>query len=267
MRKLFRHILAILMRAVLWKHRPQVVAIWGDGANAVARELIYTVLNIEYPAVQNSEKPEVEFSIPLTVFGAKGYPQNVWQWVKSILKTVLQLLRLPRFSHVLILEVDAIDSAVTEFWMHHLSPHHTVNTSQLDTSLEIYQQLAIDIGKKFGIEEEISQTILAEYQPRGSQIRFYFTDDNGLIVDATYHFYPKSLSSVAEILPIETQNVYVLADKIKMEWIQQYPNWQFFSGWNKELAQEIRHLGVNATIILAGFAPITKHKFPIRQYE
>jgi len=117
LRRVGRTVLKHLSRAVLNRHRPKVIAIVGDGPTAIAREAIYTVLKEKYPTRRNLESPEAEFSVPLTIFGAKTYPRSLGHWLNLTIKTVLQILVLKPYFHFLILELNATNLRILDFWL------------------------------------------------------------------------------------------------------------------------------------------------------
>ncbi len=251
MRQVFRQFLALLSRLVLWKHQPLVVAVVGRGANAVARELIFQVVNINYPAVQNLQSPKAEFSIPLTVFGVRGYPQNVWQWIKVVAKALLQLLRLQRFQHVLVLELDTVNNDLTKFWINVLQPQHRISTSKLahNPDLNQYKQIAINLGKKLGIEEEISVAILEDFEPKGSTLKIYKGLNGSIVIDATHHFYPIPMQVVDELLKFQTSR-----DK-------DYKVTVLDSEDNNLVRPQPKEITGEDLFIIKGFAPIAIKRF------
>lgn len=258
MRQYFRQLLAGLTKLILSKHRPEVIAVTGAGANGVARELIFQAINIRYPAVQSLEAPIAEFSIPLTVFGASGYPQNWWQWVKVIVKAVLLWIKLPSYKHFMIVEVDTIDKAVTDFWLKVLKPAEVVRTEAVNNpDLDSYKQLALEVASRFDVDSEIAAGILEFYEPEHARISFQAGVNGGLVVDATYHFYPADLELVAEAIEIaDGANVLVLnPSKQDLALADAYTDWNFAD------SVDVEQIGRKSTIILRGFAPVARRKF------
>lgn len=264
MRKTFRQLLADLTKLILRKHRPTVIAVTGTGANAVARDLIFQVINIRYPAVQSLEAPVAEFSIPLTVFGASGYPDNRWQWFKVIVKALLQWIKLPSYKHFMVIEVDTVDKQITDFWLDVLQPAEIVETEAAkEPKLEDYRELALQVGEKFDVDTEIAASILEFYEPEHARISLRKGVNDSLVVDATYHFYPAPLQVVAETVVDNKSGdeVFVVNPSEKdLELREKFPKWQFLGGSGDEDIER-GSLGRKSTIILRGFAPVAQRKF------
>lgn len=121
-RQLLRQILIYLTRKNLRKHGVNVVAIVGNGQTSIAREAIYAVLKTKHAVRRNVEIPETELSIPLSILGAKVYPQNMYEWIQTVLRVALQILIVKPHRHVLVLEISDVKKDLAEFWLNIIQP-------------------------------------------------------------------------------------------------------------------------------------------------
>lgn len=251
MRILFREFLALLTKLVLKKHHPVVIAITGKGATAVTRELVFQVVNIAYPAVQNMQSPIVEFSIPLTIIGVKGYPENTWQWLKVFVKAVVQLFKLNSFEHYLVLELNTINKSTSEYWLNVLKPDYLIDTSSLaaDANLAEYKKLAVEFGVKLGVDEDVSYAILEDFNFSGSGLKLYKGLNGCLVIDATYHFYPTSETLITEFLEsITTANEFSAENIVVVE-------------QDSVINKKLGDIDGKTIIVIKGFAPIMHAKY------
>jgi hypothetical protein len=105
LRRILRKILASLSKWALKKHKPEIVAIAGEGKTAIAREAIHKVIKSKYPVRRNIEAPDAELVLPLIILGAKEYPGSYLGWLKILARSVGLLLFRPAHKHYLVLEI------------------------------------------------------------------------------------------------------------------------------------------------------------------
>ena len=63
-----------------------IIAVTGEYDLSTLREILYSIVSINYNARRNLERTESEFSIPLTILGVLYYPNGYLQWIFLILK-------------------------------------------------------------------------------------------------------------------------------------------------------------------------------------
>lgn len=235
LRRVGRIILKYLSRSVLNKHRPKVIAVVGDGPTSIAREAIYTVLKEKYPARRNLESPEAEFSVPLTIFGAKTYPQSLGQWLSLVVKTGLQILVLKPYFHFLILELNAADSQILDFWLKitrpdiivgvgnlpnhpQLTAEQVVKIPQYETEfLTQFLETAAQIGEVFNIGSETARLSLEKFELPQGRLKFAAGKDGRFIIDSTYYFFPPPRQAINELLKDLSGKKIVLVNKALQE--------------------------------------------------
>lgn len=232
-RRFGRLLLKLLTQAVLRKHRPEIIALIGDGPTSLMREALYTVFHEEYPTRRNLEPPEAEFSVPLTIIGRQTYPTRGWEWPFLIFKTVLQLIFLKSYRHYLILEMGTVNKESFLYWLEiarpqliiilgHLSSDLEENLPPIkimkeeETSLENfapYQQLSLKVAKLYGIDEVQARRHLLMLNWPSSRLNLVKTEEGKIIVDATYHYLPPSWTAVCEITEDLPGNKIVILDE------------------------------------------------------
>ena len=217
LRRILKQFLFGLSRWAVDKHRPTVIAVVGEGKTAVAREAIYTALKDKFPTRRNLEAPYADFALPLTVLGAGSYPTSIWEWKKTLFRTLVQLAILPRYKHVLVLEIGYIRKETFDyFWkiVHpnvlvvcgaapYLSPNQkapvTIKVKE-PGNLENYLQSAKDVAKALGMKPKDIQKQLANFKLPRARIRVIPTKFGGILIDATYQYFPPDKKAVEEVL-------------------------------------------------------------------
>lgn len=250
-RRLGRVLLKWLAQAVLRKHRPEIIAVMGDGPTSLLREALYAVFHEEYPTRRNLESPEAEFSVPLAVIGYPTYPMRWREWLLLILKTTLQLIFFKKYHHYLILEMGTTNKESFLYWLEithpqliiilgHLSPDlekslpPTKVMKEEATSLEnfeLYQQLALKVTNLYGIAEARARHHLLMLNWPSSRLHLVKTREGKIILDATYHYWPIPWTAVLEVAEGLPGNKIVVLDQnlVSHETSQiKYPIIKFF---------------------------------------
>lgn len=218
-RRLGRLLLKLLTQAVLRKHRPEIIALIGDGPTSLMREALYTVFHEEYPTRRNLEPPEAEFSVPLTIIGRPTYPTRGWEWPFLIFKTVLQLIFLKSYRHYLILEMGTTNKEIFLYWLETARPQLIIIVGRLSPDLEEnlphtkimkaeavslenfapYQQLSLKVAELYGIDGARARRHLLTLAWPPSRVNLVNTKEGKIILDATYHYRPIPWTAVLEI--------------------------------------------------------------------
>lgn len=236
LRKILRSYLLFLTKITLGKHSSTVFVVRGDEYVSMFRHMLFTALNSYYPARENHEKPEAEFSIPLAVLNYPHYPASAWEWLWVLLKSSLQIFTVPRFSHYLILEMHAVTTGIEELWLQALSPKYLINVDSQTRQnqeerrehvegqvslnvttkkkpLQYLQKQAVNLATQEGVPEDIARALVDELQFPQTRIKFHATANGQVLVDARHYYYPMPLRSVLELLPeAETEGVIVISD-------------------------------------------------------
>lgn len=215
LRRVLRLILFLLARWALNKHKPSVIAIAGEGKTGIIREAIYTVLKHRFPVRRNLEYPDAEFVLPLTVLGAAEYPTNSFGWLRVVLRSIAQLTFLPPHKHFLVLEIGYTNKEIFDYFWQITQPQvliicgnapyltqsapHTFKVKETP-DLKGYLQTAHKVAQHFRISKEERQKALQNFTLPPARIRLYPATGGGLIIDATYQYFPPSKEALEEIL-------------------------------------------------------------------
>jgi UDP-N-acetylmuramyl pentapeptide synthase len=218
-RRFGRLLLKFLTQAVLRKHHPTVIAVAGEGPTSLLREALYTVFHEEYPTRRNLESPEAEFSLPLTIIGARTYPPRWWEWPLLVLKTTLQLIFFRSYHHYLILEMSTTNKESFLYWLEITHPQVVVISGHLPDeleknliaskiirtgkttleSLESYRAFVLDVAQACGIDRQrASHHFFAATWPP-SRFNLRRSREGKIILDATYHYLPLPWTTVREV--------------------------------------------------------------------
>lgn len=218
LRRGLRVILKYLTRAVLRKHRPKIIALVGGSQTAIAREAIYMALHEHFPTRRSLEAPEAEFVVPLTIFGAEYYPRNLGQWLKILIKTIVQLVFFKPYSNILILEMTTGLTEILDYWLEITQPQIVITCGAhpesrylneetvlklgeaMDDFLQPYRTVAVQVARQFNIPEAESKSALNKLELPPARIKVLLGQKGNLVVDATYKYFPPSKQSLDEIL-------------------------------------------------------------------
>jgi len=222
LRRGLRRILTYLSRWALKKHKPQIIAVVGEGKTGIAREAIYRVLKRgKCPVRRNIEAPDAEFVLPLIILGTEEYPRSCLGWVKILLRSLGQLLFRPPYKHLLVLEIGYSNKEIFDYFWELTRPStliicgdapylskdqkakETIRIKETD-DLKPHLKGAIKVAKRFKIDEKTAKKSLANFSLPTARIQILTAKAGGLIVDATHQYYPpseKSLDEVLEALP------------------------------------------------------------------
>lgn len=210
-------ILFVLARAALEKHHPTVIAIVGEGKTGIVREAIYTAIKEMLPTRRNLEAPNAEFVLPLTVLGAREYPLTIFSWLAILLRSVAQILILPAHKNVLILEIETTRKEVFNYFWNITRPAILVRcgkTPLLSTKqtapktftvretgdLSGYLETAIRVAESLKIKREAAKESLKNLELPKARINILPSKNGGIVVDATYQYFPTNAEALEEIL-------------------------------------------------------------------
>lgn len=217
LRRILRVILFVLARAALEKHHPTVIAIVGEGKTGIVREAIYTAIKEKLPARRNLEAPNAEFVLPLTVLGVHEYPLSVFRWLIVLFRSAAQLLILPAHKNVLILEIEAPRREVFDYFWNITRPAILVQCGKTPTltrhqtapktftvretgDLSGYLETAIRVAENLGIGRKDARESLKNLELPKARINILPAKSGGIVVDATYQYFPTSSQALEEIL-------------------------------------------------------------------
>lgn len=232
LRRGLRIVLRHLTQAVLKKHKPKIIALVGESQTAIAREALYTVLHEHFPTRRSIEAPEAEFVIPLTIFGTDSYPQNIYAWLKILVKTVAQTIFFKPHFHILILEMTTGLTEILNYWLEITKPDILITCGRHPQSgyiteetairlpkvrngyLKPYKKLALKIGQELAIPEKEILDGLSKFSLPAPRIKILPGEKGNLVIDATYKYFPPPLKSLEEVLaPLSGNKVWIRCPK------------------------------------------------------
>lgn len=230
LRRILRLILFGLARWALKKHRPAVIAIVGEGKTAIVREAIYAALKNHLPVRRNLEAPDAEFVLPLTILGAKEYPLTALGWLGIISRSFGQLLFRSPHKHFLILEIGYARKEIFDYFWQITQPQVLVRCGKASylgkdqtasqtflvketEDLSGYLKVALRIAKNFGISSKEAERSLIGLALPKARIRILPARAGGIVIDATYQYFPPSEEALDEVLEVLPGKKVVLSPK------------------------------------------------------
>lgn len=105
MRKILQYILRILSRIVLWKYKPEIIAITGSVGKTSAKEAVYRVLKKKFKVRRNIKNYNNEIGVPLTILGLETGGRSILVWAGNFLKILAVILWKKDYPEILILEM------------------------------------------------------------------------------------------------------------------------------------------------------------------
>jgi hypothetical protein len=217
LRRVLRKTLALLSRWALKKHKPQIVAVVGEGKTAIAREAIYRVVKSKYPVRRNIEAPDAEFVLPLIILGTHEYPHSYLGWLRVLIKAAGQLLIRPPHKHFLVLEIGYLNKEIFDYFWElthpsilvvcgeapYLSEEQTAKntlTIRKEDDLKPFIETALNVAKIIHIDGKKAKKSLTGFSLPAARIRILKSKSGGTLVDATHQYYPPSEEALDEVL-------------------------------------------------------------------
>ncbi|NQV00613.1 MAG: hypothetical protein HQ537_00605 [Parcubacteria group bacterium] len=109
MRNILQYILKILAKLILWRYKPEVVAVTGSVGKTGAKEAIYYVLKKQFRTRRNIKNYNNEIGVPLTILGQDIAPETkiifLFSWLIIFIKACLTIIWQRNYPEILILEM------------------------------------------------------------------------------------------------------------------------------------------------------------------
>jgi len=102
-------ILKILVKLILSRYKPKIVAVTGSVGKTSAKEAIFCVVSQKYRAARSKGNFNNEVGVPLTILGRHRSPgANIFKWILLFFSSMyLLLIKDKRYPEVLVLEMGA----------------------------------------------------------------------------------------------------------------------------------------------------------------
>ncbi len=108
-KQIFKNIIVFIItleaRAVLWRHKPKIVAVTGSVGKTSTKEAIAVVLKRKYHVRKSQKSFNSEIGVPLVVLGCENAWLNPWFWFLNILKGISLILFEKDYPEWLVLEM------------------------------------------------------------------------------------------------------------------------------------------------------------------
>jgi len=210
----------IVTKIIKLKHKPNIIVVTGSGETSLVRELLYSAIKEIEPTRRNLEKPEAEFSIPLTIFGEYSYPRTKFIWLILFFKTILRLFYIKPYQHTLIVEINSFNQKIYERWIPILAPSTifvvgNIHEQIKDNSLEVItinqsedfinnaiEIISIYTNQKYNCDKNLIRERLENSNLPQSKINFAKSPMGNIVLDASYFQFAPSAETVSEIVSI-----------------------------------------------------------------
>ncbi len=103
MKIFIQNILGKMAQAVLWRHKPFVIAVTGSIGKTTAKDALFTILSARYSVRTNIANYNNEFGVPLTIIGTTTAGRSILGWMGVFIRWFFVML-MPRYPKILILE-------------------------------------------------------------------------------------------------------------------------------------------------------------------
>lgn len=101
-------ILRTLARAILLRHKPDIIGITGSVGKSSTKEAVFAVLKDEYRVRKSEKSFNNEIGLPLTILGSKTPGKSPLGWLACFIKGIfLATIGSPSYPKILILEMGA----------------------------------------------------------------------------------------------------------------------------------------------------------------
>ena len=109
MRKTLENILRFLAKMILWRHKPEIVAVTGSVGKTNTKETIYHALKKYFKVRRNIKNYNNEIGVPLTILGQDICPRigltGILGWSAIFIKAISTILWQKNYPEILILEM------------------------------------------------------------------------------------------------------------------------------------------------------------------
>lgn len=145
MRKYFRHllqkVLKIESKSILKKYQPKIIGITGSVGKTSAKEAITTVLSKKFLVRQTIGNYNNEIGVPLTIIGEKTAGQNIFGWLRILLKGLGLILFMKDYPEILVLELGIDKPKDMDYLLDFIKPYIGVITaiSEIPVHLEFFK--------------------------------------------------------------------------------------------------------------------------------
>ena len=98
------YLLTLEARVLLWRKKPQIIAITGSVGKTSTKDAIYTVLKDHVYARKSQKSFNSDIGVPLSVLGLRNGWNSPWLWFRNLIDGALTALFSREYPEVLVLE-------------------------------------------------------------------------------------------------------------------------------------------------------------------
>lgn len=142
---LLEKILRLMAKAVLKRHKPQIIGITGSVGKTSTKSAVFAVLSSKFNVRENQKNYNNEIGIPLTIIGAESGGKNIFLWLWVFIKWIFTLIY-PRYPEILVLELGVDRPGDMQYFMSFIQPMIGIITNISSSHIEY-----------FGSEENIAK--------------------------------------------------------------------------------------------------------------
>lgn len=135
---IFEKILKAMAIAVLWRHKPKVVAITGSVGKTSTKAAIFAVLSANFSVRENQKNYNNEIGIPLTIIGAHSGERNPFRWVWVFAKWIWTIF-FGKYPEILILELGVDHPGDMKYFMSFIKPSISIVTNVSFSHIEFFK--------------------------------------------------------------------------------------------------------------------------------
>jgi UDP-N-acetylmuramyl pentapeptide synthase len=106
-KQLIAFILTLEAQAVLWRHKPKIIAVTGSVGKTTTKDAIYAAISPVVHVRKSTKSFNSEIGVPLTILGLDNVWRNPFLWLQNMLKGLMIIVGPSTYPDWLILEVGA----------------------------------------------------------------------------------------------------------------------------------------------------------------
>lgn len=124
--------------AVLWRHKPKIVAITGSVGKTSTKAAVFEVLSSQFDVRENQKNYNNEIGIPLTIIGAHSGGRNPFKWLWVFVKWILVIV-FAKYPEILILELGIDRPGDMKYFMSFIKPSVSIVTNVSYSHIEFFK--------------------------------------------------------------------------------------------------------------------------------
>jgi len=130
--------LRFLVKSILNKHKPTVIAVIGDGQTSIGRDVVYKILKSNFDVKRSFEIKNNELSISLAILNYTHYQETSFELMLVIIKMIKKLfVKNPRH-YFLILKIVGTTPKMLNRWLKIVKPEVLLIVGKTTISYDKY---------------------------------------------------------------------------------------------------------------------------------